>query len=292
MPHHESRSTRALTIALALTAGVFLTQFVGGLYTNSLSVLSNAGHLLTDIGSMGLALYAAKIEHNEPTSLHSYGYLRSGIVAAFVNALVLAAIAIALVISGLMRLLHPVSVHATGMLWVAAIALIFNLATGIFLHEHDAHDLNRQGAFWHVVGDALSSVGIIVAALLIRTTHWLGWDPMASIFIGLVVGRAAYQVARPSLNILMEATPTGVHPDSVEASLRSHQAVEEVHHVHVWSLTPEYHALSAHVRLTNMSIREGQMVIHAMERTLKEEFNIQHVTIQIETEQHDDEDHC
>lgn len=241
---------------------------------------------------MGLALFAARVEPRQPTPEHSYGYVRSGIVAAFVNALVLSAIALSLIATGLMRLFHPVTVDATPVIWLAAISLAFNFAGGLVLHDHDGHDLNVRAMFWHVVGDALGSLAILVAAILLKVTHWAGWDPVAAILIGLVIAQAAYQVVRPSVRILMEGTPEGIDPETVRRMMMADPAVDEVHHLHVWSLGPHYHALSAHVRLRNMSIREGQGVIDNLEDMLGREYEIRHVTIQLEADQHlDDEVH-
>ncbi len=283
----ETPPIRQLVWALMGTGIIFLLQLVGALMSGSLSLLSNAGHLFTDVGSMGLALYAAKIGQNRPTEQLSYGYSRSGIVAAFVNGMILAAIAIALILSGIYRLFHPSPVHVPIMLVVTAVTLVLNLAVTWMLHPpHESHDVNRWGVYWHALGDALSSVGILAAALLIHLTAWLGWDALAAIAVGVLIVVASYRVGRPSLRILMEAAPEGAQFEDIRSTFLAHPQVHDVHHLHVWSISPDYHVLSAHVRVATGSIREGQHIVEQLSLSLKEEHHIQHVTIQVESDRH------
>lgn len=287
--HTHSSAVRQLTGALVITGVVFLVQLIGALLSNSLSLLSNAGHLFTDAGSMGLALYAAKIGQSPPTERLSYGYSRSGIVAAFVNGLILASVGLALVVSSLYRLMYPSPVKATLMLEVTVITLLLNLLTTWILHPHpQSRDLNRRGVYWHALGDSLSSIGILVAALLIDWTGWTGFDAVAALAVGLFILWASWKTGRQSLHILMEATPEGAKLDEIRQTFLNHPAVEEVHHLHVWSISPDLHALSAHVRLATLSIREGQRVIEDLTMALADGHDIQHVTIQLEADRHDD----
>ncbi len=282
----SNAAVRQFVWALALSGLVFLIQLVGALYSGSLSLLSNAGHLFTDVGSLGLALYAAKVGQNPPTEQLSYGYGRSGILAAFVNGLVLAGVAAALIVAGVFRLAHPQPVHSTIMIAVTVVTLVLNLTVTRTLHADHDPDVNRRAAYWHALGDSLSSVGILAAALLIHWTHWPEWDSLAAIAVGLFILWSSWAAGRPSLLILMEAAPAGARPEDVRALMLQHPAVHDVHHVHVWSLAPGYHALSAHVRLETDTIREGQRVIEELSQSLKESHHIDHVTIQIEAEAH------
>lgn len=279
-----------LLIALVVTSFIFVLQFIGGIVTNSLSLVANAGHFLGDMGSIGLALLAARMQNYRPNRRHSYGYLRSGTVAAFVNAFILATVALSMIITGLLRLFHPVPIVSGPVLALALIALAFNLLSSWVLHTHDAHDLNLRAMFWHAISDALGSLAIVVAALLIRRTGWEGWDPLAAVLIGLAIARMAWTVAKPALTVLMEATPDNIDPEAIRGSLRALPEVDEIHHLHIWSIAPRYHALSAHVRLRDMSVREGQSVIDSMETLLAHQYHIHHVTIQIEAEQHKEPD--
>ncbi|NMP21055.1 cation diffusion facilitator family transporter [Sulfobacillus harzensis] len=289
--HTHDGPTRQLIWALLLTGAIFVLQLVGALMSQSLSLLSNAGHLFTDLGSIGLALYAAKVGQHRPTQELSYGYSRSGIVAAFVNGLILAAIAIALMISSIYRFIRPAPVNASVMLVVTIITLGLNLATSWVLHPpQKSRDINRWGVYWHALGDAFSSLGILLAALLIDETGWNGWDPVAALAVGLFILWASWKTARPSLRILMEATPEGTRLDEIRQTFLSHPDVNDVHHLHVWSISPELHALSAHIRLGTTSIRDGQRVIEQLNHDLAAHHDIHHVTLQIEAEQHDDPD--
>lgn len=286
---HEA-SHRRLILVLAVTAVIFLVQLVGALFSGSLSLLSNAGHLFTDIGSIGVALYAAKIQNHDPTEQLTYGFGRSGTVAAFVNGLVLAAIGLALIITSVFRLVHPSRVNVSIMIVVTMAALALNIVQVVIVRTHDAEDLNRQSVYWHALGDSLSSLGILLAAVLIQLTGWFGWDPTAALVVGLIILWSSYKVGRPSLLTLMEAVPEAHNMQQIEATMRLNPTVEDVHHIHVWSLAPGYHALSAHVRVHSESIREGQAVITTITETLRETHGIHHVTIQLEADSHEQDD--
>lgn len=270
-----------------MTAAIFVLQIVGALASRSLSLLSNAAHLFTDVGALGLALYAAKIGQNRPTEQLSYGYSRGGIVAAFVNGLILAAIAVTLVVTSVFRLFHPVSVNAPIMLIVTGLTLILNLLVTWLLHPHNHNDLNRQGVFWHAIGDTVSSIGILIAATLILVTRWDGWDPLAALLVGFFILWSSYRIARPTIRILMEAAPENTRLDEIRQTFLDQDLVVDVHHLHVWSITPDYHVLSAHVRLKTLSIREGQQIINDLGHMLEQRHNINHTTIQIEADDHD-----
>ena len=285
----RSPATTKLKISLLVTGVVFAVELVGGIAVDSLSVISNAGHMLVDIGALALSFWASGTEHTLPNSQHSYGYGRSGIVAALVNALVLGAVGLSITVTGAIRLFYPTPARTGPMIALAALALALNLATALYLHRHAAHDLNVKSVFWHVAGDAMGSLGIIVAALAIRLTGWPGWDPIAAIFIGLIIAGSAYRVGRSSIHILMEAAPAELDPVAIVAAIGRLPAVDEVHHLHIWSLVPGYHALSAHVRTSNISLREAQTVLRTIEVLLQNQFNISHVTLQLETDMHDDE---
>lgn len=235
----ETSTTRRLLLSLVITALIFVIQLIGALFSGSVSLLSNAGHLFTDVGSTAVALYAAKVEGNEPTDRLSYGYGRSGIVAAFVNSMLLAAIGVALLIASVFRLLHPERVNVGTMIWVTLAALVLQIIQTRVLHTHDHQDVNRPSVYWHAVGDSLSSLGILLAALIIRWTRWPGWDAIAALVVGLVILWSSYRVSWPSLLALMEAAPDALPIENIETTLKSHSEVADVHHIHVWSLAPD-----------------------------------------------------
>ncbi len=279
-------ATAQLKWALILTAAVFLIEFLGGLASHSLSVLSNALHLLSDSGAMGLAYYAAKVQDNPPTTRLSYGYRRSGILAALVNGLVLLILACLLIGAGIYRLIRPETVGAASMIWLGLTALAFNAAITGLLMRHEEHDLNVRSMFWHSLSDAAGSFSVVLSGLLIIWTRWPGFDPLAGILIGLILFRASLGITRRSVSILMEATPPGIDPALIDAALRDIPGVEDVHHIHIWSLESGYNVLSAHVRTGNMSLREGQELLSAVAARLTSDFAIHHVTIQLETDTH------
>lgn len=284
-------SVHRLVVALSITAIIFVVQLVGALFSGSLALLSNAGHLFTDVGSLSMALYAAKIEGRGPTEQLSYGFGRSGIVAAFVNGLVLAGIGAALVITGFFRLFRPSPVQTGTMILATIIALVLNIGQSRLLAGHPHEDFNRQSVYWHAVGDSMSSVGILAAAIAIRWTGWTGWDALAATVVGLFILWSSYKTGRPSLLALMEATPATQQISAIRATFLVHPQVADVHHLHVWALAPRYHALSAHVRVHAQTIREGQRIIDELQSQLAQQHHIQHVTIQLEADNHPSEDH-
>lgn len=290
--HTHYRSTTALAVALAVNIVIFLTQLWGGLQSDSMAVLSNAGHLLTDLGGMGLALYAARIEQAPPNSRHTYGYRRGGIVAALINAFILEVIALGFMFGGIWRLVHPVAVASGAMVLWSLVAIGLNLIPAALLLRHSRDNLNAGSIFWHILGDILGSLSIIVAALLIARTGWYGFDPLSAIFIGLMVAYAGFGIARSSVNILMEGTPKGHDPARISSAMMEAPEVMEVHHLHLWTIAPHYHALSAHIRLKNITVREGQSVIARLETILRNQFGIGHVTLQLETDEHQQAENC
>ncbi|POB09808.1 hypothetical protein CO251_12975 [Sulfobacillus sp. hq2] len=284
--HHATHAVRQLTWALILTLIIFIVEFIGGLESHSVSVLSNALHLLSDSGAMALAYYAAKVQAHPPTARLSYGYRRSGILAALINGLALVILSTLLIAAGIYRLIRPQTVQAPVMVWLGLLALVFNAAITLLLIRHEEHDLNVRSMFWHAVSDAAGSFSVMVSGLLILWTHWSGFDPLSGIIIGLVLFRASVAITRKSIAILMEATPLGIDPAAIEASLRLIPGVDDVHHIHVWALESGYNVLSAHVLTGNMSLREGQQLLATLKTRLTTDFAIHHVTIQLETDHH------
>ncbi|WP_028963203.1 cation diffusion facilitator family transporter [Sulfobacillus thermosulfidooxidans] len=284
--HHTITISR-LKWALILTIIVFIVEFLGALSSRSLSVLSNAVHLLSDVGAMGLAYYAARIENNPPTKQLSYGYARSGILASLINSLILVILAIGLIIAGIYRFIRPEPVMAGAIIWLGLVAFLFNILVTGLLMPRDKHDLNLRAMFWHAASDAAGSLSVIVSGLLIWWTHFNGFDPLAGMLIGVILLKAALGISAQSVNILMEGTPPGVKPQDIEHALLTIPRVHEVHHLHIWALRSDYNLLSAHILIDNVSVKEGQEILAAIARYLQDHFPIHHVTIQLETQQHD-----
>ena len=255
---------------------------VGAVWTGSLALLADAGHMLADVGGLALALFAIWIGGRPPTPAKTYGYYRVEILAAFVNALALLAVAGAVLVEAYQRLRTPPDVLGGPMLVIALVGLAANLGCAWLLHADAAASLNVRGAYLHVLGDALSSVGVVVAAALVVATGWSIADPLASVAIALIIVPRTWGLLLQAVNVLLEGTPTHLDLGEIEAAIRRVPGVRRVHDLHVWTLTSGREAMSAHVVVEDVGasdrlLRELHEVLHAR-------FGIDHTTIQLETE--------
>jgi len=278
-------STRALVWALALTFVILLVEAVGGWVSNSLALLADAGHVLTDAGALGLSLFVAWLARQPSSAAKSYGYLRWEILAALLNGATLLGISAWIVIEALKRFRHPEHVGGGVMLAAAALGLVVNAVAARLLHGAHEHSLNVRGAYLHVLGDMLASFGTVVAAVVIRYTGWLGADPIASLVTTLLIIAGAWTLVRESVDVLLEASPPHIDLDTVRARLESIPNVESVHDLHVWTVTSGMVAMSAHA-----IVRDSNCHQSALERAhdLLLDMGIQHVTIQLECEAMDE----
>ena len=282
-PTHErarSESRRVLTVVLALTAGFTVVEVIGGLLTGSLALLADAGHMLSDNLSLGLALFAAWLAGQPATPEKSFGYKRAEILAALANGVTLVAISIWIFVAAYSRLQEPPEVLGGWMLAIAALGLLVNAAGALILSRSAQESLNAQGAFRHVVADALGSIGVMVAALVIVLTGWRYADPLVSVAIGALILASSWSLLRDSTNILLEATPRGIDAEDVGRKMASAEGVVEVHDLHIWTITSGFPALSAHVLV-------GQSEdCHARRRDLEDllarEYGIEHTTLQVD----------
>ena len=289
---HEGGAAQFLGTAFWIAAVLLLVEVVGGLLSHSLALLSDAGHMLTDVLSLGLAWYATRLASRPPTPQRTYGYHRAGILAALFNAGTLVVVAGGILAAAVARLRHPVPVTPWIMWVVAAVGLAGNLFIGLRLGhgDHAGHDhgqggnLNVRSAWLHVMGDAAASAGVLVAGLLILFTHRLWWDPLVSVGICLLIARGAWGIIAQTLNVLMEGTPPGICSEDVAASIEADEAVLSVHHLHVWSLDGTRTALSGHLVLRDGPLSETQQVIARVSRRLRQRFAIEHTTLQLETQ--------
>lgn len=274
-----------------MAGGILLAELAGGLLSHSLALLSDAGHMLTDVLSLALAWYAMRLASRPPTPQRTYGYHRAGILAALFNAGTLVVVAGGILAEAAARLRHPVPVTLWIMWAVAAVGLGGNLFIGLRLGHggHAGHDrghggnLNLRSAWLHVMGDVAASAGVLVAGVLILLTHRLWWDPVVSVGISLLIARGAWGIIGQTLNVLMEGTPPGIDPAEVAAAMESDQSVLSVHHVHVWTLDGVRAALSGHLVLRDGLLSETQNVIARVTRVLRDRFAIEHATLQLET---------
>lgn len=287
--HAHHASTRSLRIAAALTAGLLVVELIGGLVSNSLALLADAGHMFTDVGALALSLFVAWFTLQPGTPRKSYGYLRWEILAAFINGATLLLISAWILLEAVMRLRHPEPVHGGLMLVVAIAGLIVNVIAARVLHPASHANMNIRGAYLHVLGDLLASVGTVVAAGLIHYTGWLLADPLVSFLTTALIIRGSWQLVRESVDILLESTPGHIDLEVVRSQLEAIPGIESVHDLHVWSVTPRMVAMSAHA-----IVRDSEAQQHALEHIhdAMRLFGIQHVTVQIERrEMHEREDH-
>lgn len=281
-PGHVHGGERGLRLALALTAVILLVEATGGVLSHSLALLADAGHVVTDLGALGLALFAARQAHRPADHTRTFGYHRTGILVALFNACALIAIAVLIVYEAYGRLLHPGPINPWPMTVAAAIGLSINLFVATRLHGHSHGDLNVRGAWLHVVGDAGASAGVIVAALAIALTHWTPLDPLLSAAIAVLIAAGAWRLMSDALAILMESTPRGLDVPAMVREMSAVPGVLDVHDVHVWSIGPNQTMLSCHVHLGEQSLTQGLQVVDRLNTLLGERFGIAHCTIQPE----------
>lgn len=269
--------------AMLLTAGFMVVEVLGGIFSGSLALLADAGHMLTDTASLFIAWLAARLAQRPADTLRSYGYHRMQILAAFINGIAFIAIVMWIVVEAVRRFLSPIHVHGEMMIIVAVTGLMVNLIAFWLLHDGEQHDLNLRAALLHVLGDLLGSVAAIVAAGIIILTGWMPIDPLLSILVALLILRSAWKVVSQAGHILLEGTPEHLDAVHIREVLKEEIAeVEDVHHIHIWSLTPTYPLLTLHVNLKQDS--DYVQVLHQIKQVLVKRFNIHHSTVQLELE--------
>lgn len=283
--HHHAHShtlSRKLTIATTANLLVVVAEIAIGLWAGSLALIGDALHNLTDAVALLIALAAVILERRAPTPEKSFGYQRAGILAAFINAAMLVTFTVFVFMEAYERLRDPRAVDQRAMLIMATVALLVNALTAWSLHRESRDDVNIRGAFVHMIGDAVSSFGIIVAAVLIRLTGATQWDAIVSIFIGVLILWSSYGVLRESVNLLLEGVPSGINPDEVIERLGRIDGILGVHHLHIWALGPSRPALSAHLMVGDVPLRNTTRVLDEVTTMLAQEYRIAHTTIQFE----------
>ena len=283
--HAHATSTRALAWALALTFVILLVEAIGGWVSNSLALLADAGHVLTDAGALALSLFVAWLSRQPSSAEKTYGYLRWEILAALINGATLLGISAWIVIEALQRFRHPEQVSGGVMLAAASLGFVVNGVAAWLLHGSHEDSLNVRGAYLHVLGDMLASLGTVAAAVVIRFTGWLHADPIASLLTTLLIVAGAWTLVRESVDVLLEASPPHIELETVRARLASIANVESVHDLHVWTVTSGMVAMSAHAIVRDSSCHQA-----VLERAhdLLLDMGIQHVTIQLECEAMDE----
>jgi cobalt-zinc-cadmium efflux system protein len=277
----EGRHSRALLLALAITAVFMVVEAVGGWLANSLALLADAGHMLADVGSLALAAMAARLAQRPATATKTYGYLRLEIFAAVVNGAVLIGLAALILWEALNRLAAPPAIAPGILLGVAGAGLIANTVVLRVLHGGRSHNLNVRGAYLHVLGDLLGSIGAVGAGAVIWLTNWTPVDAVVSVVIAILIAISAFRLLRDSVDILLEATPRHISLARVAEELESIEGVSDVHDLHVWTVTSGVVAMTGHAVVSDTS-RSGDVLRTASERLAS--LGVDHVTIQLEPE--------
>ncbi len=282
--HHpgERVDRRPLAIALGITTTFLIVEVIGGILTQSLALLADAGHMLTDVGALALSLFAMWLAQRPATPRRSFGFYRAEVLAALLNAASLIVISLSIFWEAFHRLSAPPEVRSAPMLLVAVAGLAANAASAWVLMRGGGHqhNLNTRGAFLHVVSDMLGSVGAIVAALVMLATGWFIVDPILSAVIGLLVLRGAWRLLSESTNILLEATPTEIEPTEVRTAVCAIEGVHDIHDMHIRTVTSGLIAMSAHVEVSGTN--DWHEVLEQTTTLLRDRFGIAHVTLQPE----------
>ena len=275
-------TTRRMALALFITLGFVVVEAAAGIIANSLALLTDAAHNLTDVIALALSWYAVRLTLRPANSGKTFGYHRAGILIALFNSTTLVLIALGIFYEAYQRLLNPPQVEAGLMTAVAAMAFVVNLVTALLVKQGSDRDLNQRSAFIHLAGDALSTLGALAAGILIMLTGWTILDPLVSVLIGLLIVWNAWLIIRESVEILLEGTPRDIDVKAMVADIQQIDGVRGVHDLHVWSITQNMRALSAHVLVDDEPISVGARIQRQINDVLQEQYNIAHATLQLE----------
>lgn len=274
------KNKKSLAIVFGLTAFYLIVEVIGGLWTGSLALLADAGHMLTDVAGVGLALLAIWFAEKPASPERTYGYYRVEILAALTNAVVLILISLYILYEAYERFKNPPEVESVGMLSVAAVGLVINLIGVYVLRSGSTESLNMKGAYFEVLSDMLTSIGVIIAGIIMLTIGWYYADPIISAGIGLFILPRTWSLLKDAVGILIEGTPADVDLPKLRESLEKIEGVAGIHDLHVWSLTSGVNAMSVHAVLSNDD--EHDLVLTRIQEHCTEKFKISHVTVQTE----------
>ncbi|HYL07701.1 MAG TPA: cation diffusion facilitator family transporter [Candidatus Udaeobacter sp.] len=271
-----------LRLALGLTLAVLIVEFSGGLLSHSLALMSDAGHVLTDVFALGLAWFAVEQAKRPADKRRTYGYQRVGILAALVNSVALIVIVVAIAFEAVRRLMEPQPVHGGIVVATALAGIAINVAVILTLRQ-GGRNLNLRAALLHVVGDVGASAGVVVAGIVILVTGWLPIDPILSLCIAALIAFGAWRIVRETTNLLLEGAPSDIDLSALTSEITHTGHVSSVHDLHVWALSAEAMALSCHVVIDECPLPDAEHVVRDLERRLCEKFDIGHTTIQVES---------
>ena len=280
-----SKERRNVLWAILLTAVVMVVEIAGGLFSNSLSLLSDAGHMLTHLLALSISFLALLFSMRPPTSKNTFGFYRLEILAALLNSFLLFLVTLWIFYQAYQRFYHPEPVASIEMMVIAGIGLVANLVTALLLSRSKRNSINMKSAFLHMIGDTLSSVGVLFAAGIMYATEWWFIDPLLGVILSFIILFWAVRLMMDSVDILLEATPKEIDPVRVIEAVKVIEEVQDVHDVHVWTLTSGMYALSAHVAVRDMPLRETAHLLRKINFLLCQRFKIGHAAIQLETEE-------
>jgi cobalt-zinc-cadmium efflux system protein len=279
---HGIESGARLRLALGLTLAVLVIELAGGLLSHSLALLSDAGHVLTDVFALGLAWFAVEQSKRPADGRRTYGYQRVGVLAAFVNAITLIVIVLAIAFEAVRRLMSPEPVQGGLVIATALVGIAINVFVLLTLRGHGSN-LNLRAATLHVTGDVAASVGVVIAGAVILLTGWLYVDPLLSLAIAALIAYGAWGIVRETVNLLMEGTPRDMDLAAITTEITGTKLVTAVHDLHVWALSPDEMALSCHIVIDDTSLGNAEHVVRDLEGRLCDRFAIGHTTIQVES---------
>lgn len=282
---HPFPVQRKLKYGIWLTAIILVVEVAGGLMSNSLALLSDAGHVMTDVIAMTLSWYGVRQMERPASSRMTFGYHRVGVLIAVVNTVSIFAIAGVILFEAYRRWQQPPEINSLLMLIVAVIGLAVNIFVALWLRNEQSGNLNVRSAFWHAFGDALASIGVIVGGIIMTFTGLFIIDPVLSVLIGFTIAFAAWRIFREGLRVLLEATPQQVNVPGMIDALKQIPGVKDIHDVHVWSISPEIHAMSCHVLIEDVLTSEAGNIRQKIEQVLTEQFHIEHSSLQMECDQ-------
>ncbi len=289
--YQELRSR--LYLALAVNAVIITAEFIGGFVLDSMGLMSDAGHNLIDQGSLFLALYAHLLTTKPASETRTFGYHRAGIIAAFLNSFILLLTAFGIALVGIKRLLQPVPVDGIWVMAIAALSFVANLSIALLLQHGAKDDLNIRSAFWHMLGDAWVSLGVVISGGTILLTGWTILDPLVSLLVVGAIVKGAWPLFKESLDVLLESTPRGISASHVAATIETVSGVKNVHDLHIWAVEPRLVMLTCHLLVDGEDEALTDGLLRAVRSRIATEFGIKHMTIQMETACcHPDAVHC
>lgn len=278
------KTIRRLALSLGITLVFVFVEIAAGLMSNSLALITDAAHNFTDVLALALSWWALRLTSQPANKQKTFGYHRAGILAALVNSTTLVVIAFGIFYEAYQRFLNPPEVQADILIGVGIVAVIINLITALLVRRGAEHDLNIRSAFLHLMGDVLSTIGAVIAGIVIRFTNWNWLDSLVSVLIGMLILWSAWRIVREALDILMEGAPTDIDIEAMISEIKAVEGVQGVHDLHVWSITQIMRTLSAHLVTDDITISEGSLIQERVSEVLRLGYGISHATLQLECE--------